>query len=219
MRILGIDVCSGFCSAALLDDTRLAGIKHEPMQRGQSERLAPLVKELLNDAKLEATALDGIAVTTGPGSFTGARLGVSFARGLSLATGVPAVGLSIFETIAYQYKDSPQVAIALRGKNGSVLLQVFSGLKGIIPPGDVDAGTAWQLLPSTGDVTGIGPEINTILNTAPDHVQKRCSADDRIQITSETVARAGVMRLISKSGQPAPLYLREADAKPQKNHV
>ena len=96
MRVLAIDTALEACAAAVLD-TESAGIMaHESlaMQRGHAEALMPLIKRVMDRAGLAYAALDRVAVTIGPGSFTGLRVGIAAARGIALAAGKPAVGLS-----------------------------------------------------------------------------------------------------------------------------
>ncbi|MEA1937730.1 MAG: tRNA (adenosine(37)-N6)-threonylcarbamoyltransferase complex dimerization subunit type 1 TsaB, partial [Pseudomonadota bacterium] len=100
MRILAFDTSISGCSAAALnDDTVLAG-EQVRMERGQSEALIPMIERVLAEAGLAPADLDLIAVTHGPGAFTGLRIGLATARGLALALGIPAVGISTLETIA-----------------------------------------------------------------------------------------------------------------------
>lgn len=92
------------------------------MARGQAERLIPLIEGLLAEAGLRFADLEGLAVVTGPGNFTGLRLAVAAARGLALGLGVPAVGVSIFEALA---EGRPgEVTITLADKRGT-LTQTF----------------------------------------------------------------------------------------------
>ena len=85
------------------------------MDRGQAERLLPMLEELMAEAGAGWTALDGIGVVTGPGNFTGVRLAVAAARGLALGLGIPAVGVSIFEALADRPGD---VTVTLADKRG-----------------------------------------------------------------------------------------------------
>jgi tRNA threonylcarbamoyladenosine biosynthesis protein TsaB len=100
VKILAVDTALGACSVALLEDERLLAHIFEPMERGHAERLAPMVDEAMKQAGVEFSALDRLAVTTGPGTFTGQRVGLAFMRGLRLALRIPLTGLTTLETMA-----------------------------------------------------------------------------------------------------------------------
>ena len=102
MRVLAIDTALEACSAAVLDTEHVAMSVHEslPKLRGHAEALMPMIARVMDRAGLDFAALDRIAVTTGPGSFTGLRVGLAAARGLALATGKPAIGLSTLAAYA-----------------------------------------------------------------------------------------------------------------------
>ncbi len=98
---LGFDTSKQACSATLLNESSILAHKYEVAQRGQAERLYPLLQELLNDAGAEWGDLSIIGIVTGPGNFTGIRLAVSAARGLSLALSIPAIGIDSFEAASF----------------------------------------------------------------------------------------------------------------------
>ena len=100
MNILAVDTALGACSAALLADGRILAGSHCEMQRGHAEALAPMVRSVMQDAGLDFLALDRIAVTTGPGTFTGQRVGLAFARALGLALRKPVIGVTTLDTMA-----------------------------------------------------------------------------------------------------------------------
>src|ERR1700683_181013 len=96
MRVLAIDTALAACSAAVLD-TEYGGIvasESLPMVRGHADALMPLLQRAMNRARLSLPDIDRIAVPTGPGSFTGLRVGIAAARGIALAADKPGVGLS-----------------------------------------------------------------------------------------------------------------------------
>src|SRR5438552_2978 len=95
VKILAVETCLGACSVALLDDDAIVAHRWEAMERGHAERLAPMVQEVLHGQ--EIATLDRLAVTVGPGTFTGQRVGLSFMRGLRLALNKPLTGLTSLE--------------------------------------------------------------------------------------------------------------------------
>ncbi len=104
MRILAFDTCLEACSAALIEaqdgDVRVITRRHEPMVRGHAERLVPMIEEVMDEAGLAYGALDAIAVTRGPGTFTGVRIGVATARALALAAGKPILATTSLALLA-----------------------------------------------------------------------------------------------------------------------
>ena len=118
------------------------------MVRGHAEALIPLIARVLEKAGLDFAALDRIAVTTGPGSFTGLRVGIAAARGIALAAGKPAVGLSTLAAYAAPLiaaDDTQPVVAAIDARHDHVYLQVFGpGGRTIVAPrlGAVARGVA-----------------------------------------------------------------------------
>src|SRR5919204_2428098 len=101
MRVLAIDTALEACSAAVLDpDGGITASESLAMTRGHAETLMPLIARVMNGARVEFAQLDRIAVTVGPGSFTGLRVGIAAARGIALAAGKPAIGLSTLSALA-----------------------------------------------------------------------------------------------------------------------
>ena len=102
MRVLAIDTALEACSVAVFDTAHADARAQEtlPMQRGHAEALMPMIERMLERAKIDAADLDRIAVTTGPGSFTGLRVGIAAARGIALASGKPAIGLTTLAAFA-----------------------------------------------------------------------------------------------------------------------
>ena len=108
------------------------------MMRGHAEAVMPLIARVMDQAGIEFASLDRIAVTTGPGSFTGLRVGISAARGIALAAGKPAVGLSTLAGFAAPHiaeNDNSAVVAAIDARHEHVYLQVFgTGGRTVVPP-------------------------------------------------------------------------------------
>src|SRR5258708_11215382 len=102
LRVLAIETALEACSAAVRDVEREDGVTSGslPMVRGHAEALVPLIAAVMSEANVGFAELDRIAVTVGPGSFTGLRVGVAAARGIALATGKPAVGVTTLAALA-----------------------------------------------------------------------------------------------------------------------
>ena len=219
MRILAIDTALEACSAAVLDTDSGNIVAHEslPMQRGHAEALMPLIKRVLDRAGGDFAALDRIAVTTGPGSFTGLRVGIAAARGIGLAAGKPVVGLSTLAAYAAPFiaaDDTLPVVSAIDARHDHVYLQVFGpGGRTLVPPRLASLRDA--LRAATGGAPRLVGTAAQILaaawptgERAPSAVEQRAAPD------IDWVARLGAAA-IDTGAPPKPLYLRAPDAQPQ----
>jgi tRNA threonylcarbamoyladenosine biosynthesis protein TsaB len=132
MLILAIDTALDACAAAVLDTnaSKLIAQEQQPMKRGHAEALMPLIARVMKASGQPFAALDRIAVTTGPGSFTGLRVGLSAARGIGLAAGKPVVGLTTLTAYAApvvsQNAEQP-VLSAIDARHDQVYFQVVAG--------------------------------------------------------------------------------------------
>jgi tRNA threonylcarbamoyladenosine biosynthesis protein TsaB len=219
MRVLAIDTALAACSAAVLD-TEHGGIvaaESLPMTRGHAEALMPLVARVMDQAGLAFTDLDRVAVTTGPGSFTGLRVGIAAARGIALATGKSAVGLStLFAYAAPQMAadDRIPVVAAIDARHGHVYLQVF-GPGGRTP-------SAPRLAPLREAVQAASAAPACIVGSAAQSVAAGLSQADAEPAAVDArpapdiawVARIGA-GLPEGQSPPKPQYLRAPDAQPQ----
>ena len=102
MITLGLDTTASRCAASVVSDTKYLGSFSEDIGRGHAERIARMVGELLERVNLSAADIDRIAVCIGPGSFTGLRVALSFARGFALPRKLPVIGLSALRVLAAQ---------------------------------------------------------------------------------------------------------------------
>lgn len=110
--VLAFDTSAAYCAAALLRGGEIVESSVEPMQKGQAERLFPLLEEVLAAAGVTWRDLDALGVGVGPGNFTGIRISVSAARGLALGLGIPAIGVDGFDSRARCIEPGELVAIS-----------------------------------------------------------------------------------------------------------
>ena len=205
--------CSGAsCSAAVLTNGRIAAERFAAMERGQAEALLPMIRDVMTEAGIDWSGIDAIATTVGPGSFTGVRLGLSAARGLTLASDRPILALTAFEALAAGLApDGRPVAIAIDSRRGPVFVQRFDAqLHPVGEPGqiDPDAVAAW-LGAGPWRIAGDGV-ANLADMTFPANVLlepeiRRIRAGDLAQ-AALALGRAGIGRLAAH-----PLYLRAPD--------
>ena len=195
MRVLAIDTALGACSAAVLD-TAYGGIvasESVPMVRGHAEALMPLLARVMKESGMAFRDIDRVVVTTGPGSFTGLRVGISAARGIGLASEMPVVGVSTLSAYAAPYlgaDDTSPVIAAIDARHEHVYLQVFA----------------------PGGRTLITPRL------APLSEAVRAASDSSACIVGSPdiawVAQIGTV-VSEASSPPKPQYLRAPDAQPQ----
>src|ERR1700716_2079102 len=140
MRVLAIDTALEACSAAVFDTDHggITASESVAMARGHAEAVMPLLARGMDLAEIDFASLDRIAVTTGPGSFTGLRVGISATRGIALAAGKPAIGLSTLAGFAAPLiaeDDSTHVVAAIDARHDNVYLQVFgTGGRTLVAP-------------------------------------------------------------------------------------
>jgi tRNA threonylcarbamoyladenosine biosynthesis protein TsaB len=219
MRVLAIDTALEACSAAVLDTEQAAVGAHEslPMVRGHAEALIPLIARVLEKAGLDFAALDRIAVTTGPGSFTGLRVGIAAARGIALASGKPAVGLSTLAAYAAPLiadDDTLPVVSVIDARHDHVYLQVFGpGGRTIVAPRLAPLREALRVA-ATGAPRLIGTAASILAAAWPTGERAPSLVDPRRAPDIDWVARLGAAAV--ETGTPVkPLYLRAPDAQPQ----
>jgi len=124
-HFVAFDAAGGGCCVAVCRDGDVLARRSEPMRRGQAERLVPMIEEAMTEAGTAWADLDAVGVTTGPGAFTGVRIGLATARGFALALGVPAIGVSSFAAVAAGVPDAERpVTVAVDARLEVVYVQV-----------------------------------------------------------------------------------------------
>jgi tRNA threonylcarbamoyl adenosine modification protein YeaZ len=219
MRVLAIDTALEACSVAVFDTERADMRMHESlhMQRGHAEALMPLIARVLDHAGLDFAALDRIAVTIGPGSFTGLRVGIAAARGIALASGKRAVGLSTLAAFAAPFianNDTLPVVVAINARHDHVYLHVFGpGGQTLVSPRLVPLREALRVSAiSAPRITGNA--ANILAASWPAGERAPISVEQRNAPNIDWVARLGAAAA-DTGAPPKPLYLRAPDAQPQ----
>jgi tRNA threonylcarbamoyl adenosine modification protein YeaZ len=222
MNILALDTSMGACSAAVLSgegETRKLVARQEAMERGHAEALMPMVADVMAEAGLAPSALDVLAATTGPGSFTGVRIAIAAARGLALVTKAKLFGIDSLTVMAREARRSGAagqgpfaVAIDARREMLYVALYDAAGEKRegplLISPDAVAAALPRDLQVAVGSgayllAAAAGRRGHRIEAKLP---ELQPSAAALAEIASESGATTPLLR---------PLYLRPPDAKPQ----
>jgi tRNA threonylcarbamoyladenosine biosynthesis protein TsaB len=219
MRVLAIDTALEACSAAVLDTEGAGIVAHEslPMVRGHAEALMPLIARVMDRAAIDFASLDRIAVTTGPGSFTGLRVGIAAARGIGLASGKPVVGLSTLAAYAAPFiaaDGTLPVVVAIDARHDHVYLQVFGPAgRTIVAPRLSPLREALRVS-ATGAPRLIGTAAKILAAAWPAGERRPSAVEQRRAPDIDWVARLGAAA-DDTDASPKPLYLRAPDAQPQ----
>ena len=177
MIVLALDTALDACTVAIVRGDCVLADLSERMQRGQAERLAPMVREAAAKAGVAFAVFDRVAVTTGPGSFTGVRVGLSFARALALAIAKPGVGVSTLEALALQDGEE-DLRAALIETPGAAYCALYDNGAPLMAPRAIAHGEHEKLLTDASSgrpFTLIGP--NVIVNAVA--LARRASRLDR----------------------------------------
>lgn len=189
--VLAFDTSAAHCAAALLLPDGRVVLRDEPMDKGQAERLMPLLEELLAEAGIGWRDLTRIAVGTGPGNFTGVRISVAAARGLALGLGIPALGISRLEALAHRLPRP--VTVIEDARRGEVYVQRFNAQEAeparLASQGEILADSV---------VTGSAAGLAALPAALP---------------LTQAMAEIAAARSLPQP-RPAPFYLRGADATP-----
>jgi len=204
------------CSACVYDADRglVLGSRHEFMDRGQAEALAPMVQETMGLAGVAFKDLARIAVTTGPGTFTGVRIGLAMARGLGVALNIPMTGINSLAAIACnETAGNLPIVVAVDARANEIYFASYdaSGYE-LIAPVIVKMAEAHKLMP-THAVKILGTASDLLL-TDKQHV--RSDAGD-LPIAANFVKLA--VNISTSTVPPEPLYLRPPDVKPQATKI
>ncbi len=214
MRVLGFDTTTDACSAAVWRGDCLAAHRFETLRRGHVERLVPMVTDVMAEAGVGFETLDLIAVTTGPGTFTGIRIGLAAARGFGLAASVPVAGLTSLEVLAAAAcatgDQGRGIIAAIDARRGQIYRQAFDAAMTPLEAPCVAAQDAalpwpgrWQAVGSGAFVYGALPDVE---------VREDVRLPDAAVLVAMAYRRFGSPGEEMPTTYPAPLYLRAPDA-------
>lgn len=221
MQILAFDTATTACAAAVWKDGHVLAHHREVMVRGQAEALLPMINAVLEEAGLKYFDLNRLAVTSGPGAFTGLRAGLSTARALSLAANIPLVSVSTTEVLAAATDTDERLGrnllVVVDSKCSDLYAQVFD--TNLLPLSKAIA-LSWedlpQLLPEKTTpillAGGITLQAADILTTVGHKVTISQASD-----TPNPVVLAEIAVQKCPTPYPSPIYLRPAKAKLPKN--
>jgi tRNA threonylcarbamoyladenosine biosynthesis protein TsaB len=225
MHVLAFDTAGPDCAAAVADwrgeEPTLLACRVERIGRGHADRLIPMIEAVLAEAHLNFGDLERIVVTTGPGSFTGVRIGIAAARALALALGTSAVGVSGLTALAWgasRALPAATVAATLDAGKGEVFVAAIENRSAspVLGPTAMSVAEAGKRLSAFAGPLLLAGAAAPLLATAlpglnPDIVN-----------VDETPALLDVIALgleLDPADAPKPLYLRRPDAKPQRAQV
>ena len=220
MLILAIDTALDACAAGVLDIRSSKLIAHEtqPMKRGHAEALMPLIGRVMAEAGLGFAALDRIAVTTGPGSFTGLRVGLSAARGIALAADKPVVGVTTLTAYAapvVSTNSAPPVIAAIDARHDHVYFQAVNGDgSALLPP---------RVAPVSEALAAARFSAPHLVGNAAQLLADRWPADAAPPVQVDALPAPDITWVAwlgaavnPETAHARPYYLRAPDAKPSK---
>ena len=200
MLILALDTALQAATAVVAEDGRVLAVRTLPMARGHQEAIAGLAQAAMAEAGVGFDRLDRIGVTVGPGSFTGLRVGLAFAKGLALAWGTPLVGIGSLEALAAGVAGG-RVAAAIDAGRGQVYLQAGGA------PAQLPLAEARAALFAFAPEVVVGSAAGLLAEAAP-----TAQIESGAHPTAEALARL-TLAASAPLGPPKPLYLRAPDAK------
>lgn len=219
MRILAIDTALNACAAGVLDTEtgELLASESIEMARGHAETLLPLIDRVMSRTEGSFEGLSRIAVTVGPGSYTGLRVGISAARAIGLASGHPVVGVTTLSALLAPLITAEAhglMAAAIDARHGQVYFQAVSATgRGVVPPSLMSIRDAVRQI-GAGPAVLVGSGAPMIATTA------RAQSIEILDVEAPSapditwVAQLGAIADPAQA-MPRPLYLRGPDAKPQ----
>lgn len=220
---MAIDTAGVDCAVGLYDSSldRMLAASSETIGRGHAEKLMGMIDAVLDEACVSLSSVERVAVTVGPGSFTGIRVGLSAARGLALALGIDIVGVTTLAALAAakrRVEGALPVLAAMDAKREEVYVQAFGPDAVALGRPELLSVTVFREM-AAGFTSRAGARITGSARRLLDGdvIGEAAQAADAMAETDhfplEDIARLGA--IAQASGKPKPLYLRGPDVKPQ----
>jgi tRNA threonylcarbamoyladenosine biosynthesis protein TsaB len=209
MNLLALDTCTEVCSVSLFSENKQIDRFIKGVEKS-SGLILPLCDEVLKEAGISASELDGIAYTRGPGAFTGVRVCIGVVQGISFSHNIPTLGFSTLEVLGYgaiKKYNNPKVAVAIDARMGEVYWGYYKDNKlhneSLKNPGDVDkldkdfigVGTGWGAYSDLSKCSGID---NFVSDFYP-------QSNNLIDLTFKSIEEGVKMNLDTAR----PVYLRD----------
>jgi tRNA threonylcarbamoyladenosine biosynthesis protein TsaB len=218
MRILAIDTSVGAASVTVVEGglAEPLAVLSRPMARGHADALAPMVEEVMRGLDGGFASLDRIAVATGPGSFTGIRIGIAMARAMAVALAIPVVGVSTLAAFAAPLLSAPRpgiIAAAIDARHGSVYFQLFEASGRPLEPPRCDSPRECVRAIGAGPAWLAGDAAALVANEA--HRAGLPYDLDGARDAPDIVALAWMGLAVDPAMSPArPVYAKLPDARP-----
>ncbi|MBT3399564.1 MAG: tRNA (adenosine(37)-N6)-threonylcarbamoyltransferase complex dimerization subunit type 1 TsaB [Rhodospirillaceae bacterium] len=217
--ILALDAAGAACSAALWAGGVIASRRWEAMDRGHAEALMPMARDVVTGGGFES--LDLVAVSIGPGAYTGLRIAIAAARGLGLALGIPVMGIGSLEVHRHLARNdgvTGPVVVLLETKRADFYIQAFgSDDIPLAEPLVVGAAEVEQKIASLGGATLVGDAVERFVDQATDHhldqIVRRTQAADAAAVATLAAVAFGELPGADIT-PPRPMYLRPPDTSP-----
>lgn len=215
--LLAIDTGQAACSVALWRDGTIVAHRLKAMPKGHAEALVPMIEDVQAEAGFTFEGLDAFAVTVGPGTFTGLRVGLATARGLAVAADKPLIGVTTLEAIAWPARqEAPEgtaIAAAFDARRNEIYLQCFTSEgEALTEPALVSLDDVAARVPDQ-PLLCVGTGADLVRDRLSAHDHEVCAASAPPLPDARAVAEIAAHRPAEKGHLPSPLYLRAPDAK------
>jgi tRNA threonylcarbamoyl adenosine modification protein YeaZ len=219
MKLLAIDCAANLCAACVYDTEAKQELGRSVLDlgKGHAEHLMAAIAEALKAGATDYAGLGAIAVSVGPGSFTGLRVGVSTARGLALALKIPAIGVTTLEALAAEgTKTFPGRAVLAALDAGREEIHAALYDRELVQTYGPSVATLSEAVTMAIDADAV------LVGTAAPQIAAaagRAFDTGPVAATADIATYAGLASAREPGEKPKPLYLRGADAKPQAGFI